>query len=223
MLGMTFSNHTHLEREVFISIFIFSLIPLVGGILQMFFFGLLIMWASVGLAVVVAYVYTEMTNNSKDYLTKLYSRQIMTEYLETLEQNDECFSLILFDLDDFKEINDTYGHREGDRILIHFSKILRDSVPKEAMLGRIGGDEFLVIIKCINPDVVRNLLDKLISLITKYNQDQDKIKIQFSHGVGTRQKGQDVSADDVFITCDKLMYAEKDIKKGREKRTVIKK
>jgi len=154
-------------------------------------------------------MYTEMVSNSKDFLTKLYTRQVMTEQLERMEERNEVFSLVLFDLDEFKEINDTYGHREGDRILVHFSRLLRETLNKDAIIGRIGGDEFLVILKTIDRKEIDKFVIDLAYNTNKFNQEHAKIRIQYSHGISFREKDSSLTTDELFVKCDILMYKEK--------------
>ncbi len=207
---LTYSNRAHLEKEVYYSILIFTVIPAIGGILQMIFFGLLVMWAAFGLAVVIAYIYSENVSNSKDYLTKLYTRQIMTEYMERLEEKNSDFTILLFDLDDLKNINDTFGHKQGDRVLIHFSRLLKESFPScNAMIGRIGGDEFLIAVEKIDENQMKKCLAQLDYLVNNYNQEHTKIRIHYSHGIGIRKKDSGITADQIFIACDKSLYKEK--------------
>lgn len=214
MIFITFKNRHHLEKEVFFSVLVISLIPLIGGILQMIFYGLLIMWAFVGLAVVVAYIYTETVSNTKDYLTKLYTRLIMHEYLDRMLEINAEITLVLIDLDDFKDINDTYGHKEGDRVLVEFSNLLRQAVPEESMISRLGGDEFLVVIRSIGKKYLESFLIKLAEETAEHNRRQDKTEIRYSIGFSKREKGSTESIDDLFVQCDKAMYKEKALHKA---------
>ena len=87
---------------------------------------------------------------SIDDLTKIYNRyyffNIFNQQLEKLKSDKTIFSLIMFDLDHFKNVNDTYGHDVGDIFLKHIGRIINYSLRKGDMLGRIGGDEFLFYI-----------------------------------------------------------------------------
>jgi len=86
---------------------------------------------------------------SHDYLTDLYNRRFMMEQLHTgmaqaLRYNNP-YALIMMDIDHFKTINDTHGHGAGDILLKHFASCLRSNVRSADILGRFGGDEFLVL------------------------------------------------------------------------------
>lgn len=77
-----------------------------------------------------------------DFLTKLYNRRYFYETLSKTKDDDEI-SLVFFDIDDFKNVNDTYGHRSGDNALILMSDLLKEAFPKQ-LIARLGGDEFVV-------------------------------------------------------------------------------
>jgi diguanylate cyclase (GGDEF)-like protein len=84
-----------------------------------------------------------------DRLTQLYNRHKLDEVIFTqiqhLERYGTPFGIILLDVDNFKSVNDTYGHQIGDKVLIEFSKILREQCRKTDIVGRWGGEEFMVI------------------------------------------------------------------------------
>ncbi|XMB72277.1 GGDEF domain-containing protein [Mycoplasmatota bacterium WC30] len=214
ILIMTYRNRKNIEKQILLSTYVFLLVPFIGGLLQMLFFGILIMWAFVGLGVVIAYIYTETISNSKDYLTKLYTRLIANEYLEHLLHQNETLTLILFDLDDFKEINDNFGHKEGDNVLIAFAHFLRLTAPIGATISRIGGDEFLVMYKGDTDYEISYFLSKLKDKTHMYNKAHKDIEIKYSVGYTCRKKDGINDADELFILCDKLMYKEKAVHKG---------
>lgn len=84
-----------------------------------------------------------------DHLTGLFNRQKLDEVLDNeihrSNRSTSTFSLIILDLDRFKSVNDTYGHQAGDEVLIEVSKILQESSRKTDIIGRWGGEEFMII------------------------------------------------------------------------------
>jgi diguanylate cyclase (GGDEF)-like protein len=80
--------------------------------------------------------------SKRDYLTHLYNDWYFTLELQQLVRQEEPFSLIFMDLDNFKEVNDSYGHLVGAETLITIGHIVRDAVSEEGMAARFGGDEF---------------------------------------------------------------------------------
>ncbi|MFZ6819901.1 diguanylate cyclase [Undibacterium sp. Ji22W] len=77
----------------------------------------------------------------------------------------EVFALYLLDMDHFKQINDTYGHEAGDMLLKQFSQILNEAVRKDDVVVRLGGEEFLVVLKKTDPDYIHHFAQKLLKKV----------------------------------------------------------
>lgn len=82
---------------------------------------------------------------SRDNLTQLYSREVLVEYVNFLVASAVPFSLALVDIDNFKYINDSYGHMVGDKVIAEFAKRLHKTVGSKGTVGRFGGDEFVIV------------------------------------------------------------------------------
>ncbi len=80
-----------------------------------------------------------------DPLTKIFERSVIEEYAIELIRNKEPFAFCFVDIDNFKNINDTYGHKFGDKVLIEFARTLRKSVGTNGAVARYGGDEFIIV------------------------------------------------------------------------------
>ncbi|MEC1179646.1 diguanylate cyclase [Metasolibacillus meyeri] len=84
-----------------------------------------------------------------DRLTQISNRVrldvVLEEYFVLAKQNETPFSIILLDIDNFKEVNDTYGHQVGDQVLIEFAQVLKNAIREQDIVGRWGGEEFLII------------------------------------------------------------------------------
>lgn len=125
-----------------------------------------------------------------DALTRLPNRRYFIEQLELslLEAERHSFKLavILIDMDNFKTINDQYGHEAGDAIIRHASEIIRDCLNENSMAGRLGGDEFVIFLKEIRSiSEVEHWIHQLIDLFQSrhFQVNDDKISIELSIGV----------------------------------------
>ncbi|OIQ01330.1 MAG: hypothetical protein AUK35_00135 [Zetaproteobacteria bacterium CG2_30_46_52] len=108
-----------------------------------------------------------------DSLTQLYNRRKMTALLQTeIERGkryNRDFSVILLDIDQFKSVNDTWGHQVGDTLLCEFSKVLLSNIRSADFVGRWGGEEFLVICPETNQEEALILAEKLRAKIHQYD------------------------------------------------------
>ncbi len=142
-----------------------------------------------------------------DPLTGLANRRMAQAFLKRhwsqAERRNFPLSCMLIDLDDFKRINDTYGHDAGDRVLHGFAEILRRQVRQEDLAVRLGGDEFLVV--CPHSDVAeaQNLLARLRATAQKVRLETGPL--QFSAGVVERDGKIMAGPDDLLRAADKKM------------------
>jgi len=121
-----------------------------------------------------------------DGLTKLYNRrhimQLLSDALEN-SQGFETMSLALIDIDDFKMVNDTYGHLVGDEVLILLSEILRNQVRFSDYVGRYGGEEFLVVFTDTDLKDADNVLLRIQQELRIKSKEKVSKAITFSSGL----------------------------------------
>ena len=121
--------------------------------------------------------YKQNDINEIDFTTKLLNKQTtfkqLEEYLKSINEKPESFTLAMADIDFFKKINDTYGHLAGDEILKQISECLIKNIKGDDIVGRFGGEEFIILLKNTNLDNSKALLEKIRKdiddLIVKYN------------------------------------------------------
>ena len=147
---------------------------------------------------------------SKDYLTDLFNRSRLDEALEyELKQSERyktIFGVIMMDIDYFKTVNDNYGHQVGDTVLREFSKILTSTFRVTDIVGRWGGEEFLIIVTNTNKKAIINLAEKLRVAIETYEFSTVKQKTA-SFGV-TIYNPQD-KINKLVSRVDKALYEAK--------------
>lgn len=155
----------------------------------------------------------------RDFLTTLYNRRyfdMTARYtVEESIKNGTSLGLILFDIDFFKQINDSYGHDIGDKILICVSELLQDSVRSSDVPCRIGGDEFAIILPAINMETIKDLVVRIQDSISAFNSSASKLP-NFSISIGGACIRKDeLEFKKLFKIADKALYRAKE--SGRDR------
>lgn len=147
-----------------------------------------------------------------DTLTQLPNRLSLFEYTTNriLQPNPEPFSLLFLDLDGFQQINDSYGHRFGDKLLIEVSLLLQHIFPPDSFIVRTGGDEFVMIVSCqIDIFCLTSLLNRLIETLSLPFQI-DGLDIYTTASIGSAQFPNDATSTEDLLQCaDAAMYEAK--------------
>ena len=155
-------------------------------------------------------VATNLYNEQKDGLTGLYNKKAITEMaIKKINEDKTPCSLMIIDVDKFKECNDTYGHIFGDRVLLAVSTCIQDAIKGAGMAGRIGGDEFLVILDRTSEDDIRNVTRNIRTGIqwSITNVEPGSI-VTCSMGIAKFPE-QAKSYDELFELADKCLYIAK--------------
>jgi diguanylate cyclase (GGDEF)-like protein/PAS domain S-box-containing protein len=151
-----------------------------------------------------------------DQLTRLFNRMKLDQSfgteLERARRYDHPLSIILFDIDHFKSVNDTFGHQTGDQVLIEMANLIRSSVRTTDIPGRWGGEEFLILCPETDTRGARALAEKLRQAMEIYPFTTVGHKTS-SFGVTTRLPGE--SADDMVARADSALYAAKSAGRNR--------
>ena len=156
-----------------------------------------------------------------DPLTGLSNRSLFTELSENLhnlaKRDNSHVSIMFIDLDNFKEVNDHHGHAIGDMVLCEVADILSGCVRKNDVLGRLGGDEFIVYLYDMKNNLkLENISKKIIDQISSIDEINGyKINISASIGAVSTDSPVTVSLDDMIKKADRLMYKAKKAGKGR--------
>lgn len=129
-----------------------------------------------------------------DYLTNLPNRRLVEKKLSEKMKSDQTFSVILLDVDHFKNINDTYGHDIGDQVLKEFSRLIQDNIREQDIVGRWGGEEFIIIANRLSGKQAVIFSDRLRKLIENTSFCH-KEQVTASFGVAEylqKERGQDI-------------------------------
>ena len=118
-------------------------------------------------------------------------------------------SLLYCDLDDFKRINDAYGHAAGDAVLAHFTKILCANVRESDIVGRIGGDEFGIVLAHANAQQAMKKAQALTEALTAETAEWNGTRVAVSFSFGAFELSASDSAEMALARADEAMYAQK--------------
>lgn len=151
--------------------------------------------------------------SKEDFLTKLYNRRALDDFMEIKEAEfkryKRNYSIVMFDLDKFKDVNDTYGHDAGDAVLVAFAKILKKACRTVDVVGRFGGEEFMAILSetateggVVFANKVRQHVEK-----SRFMYNGKRITVTVSSGVAERSKHISLSA--TANSADEYLYVAK--------------
>lgn len=118
-------------------------------------------------------------------LTRKYLEEALTSSVEKAEFNGESFSIILYDLDRFKSINDRFGHQTGDEVLRKVSRLVNNNISRNDVLGRYGGEEFIIILSNTDYEDALQIADELRRNIQNERILGDKAEITVSMGIAS--------------------------------------
>jgi len=153
----------------------------------------------------------------RDSLTNIYNRRYVFErlyqILELYRREGNIFSIAIIDMDFFKKINDTYGHQAGDLVLKEFSEILTLSTRAYDILGRYGGEEFIIVFQGSSKQASKAIVERILEKIREFNfRYKDKeIKITFSCGICevTEVHKDSLTVENIVNVADKRLYKAK--------------
>jgi diguanylate cyclase (GGDEF)-like protein/PAS domain S-box-containing protein len=157
-----------------------------------------------------------------DGLTDLGNRKFMQMKINTaineFHQHEVPFGLLFIDIDNFKAINDTYGHQEGDRVLQHTASNLARHLRGTDVCGRWGGEEFVAVLYNINPKTIWLISEKIRAMIESSSIVINQEKISVTTSIGAAIVRDTDTMDEIVQRADHLMYRSK--QGGRNKVTL---
>lgn len=194
----------------FFPIYYFIIPCMIGTMIQGFFFGISTIWLCVAIAFILVYIESQISVSFIDDLSGLYNRKYMNHYLNKLQnaKNKHVYGFLM-DINEFKAINDTYGHLTGDHALIQFSKILQHSIDKDSVAIRMGGDEFVIFAKIQSDTEAVKLKKRIENNVRQFNiHSKEPFHLSFSIGIA-KYNGKNI---DTFLSAmDDSMYEAKNM------------
>lgn len=216
--GFLISQRQRIEANYFFALSAFLVTPLIGLVLQLFIYGIPFLLLSITFAAQILFTYIQNCNMDKDYLTGAFSRQILDNYMQhkiDTSTDQKTFAAILLDIDDFKSINDHFGHFEGDVALEKTVSILRNSVDYHDFVARYGGDEFCIVLESDDHRMTENTIKRIKNNLAFYNESVNKpYRLSFSMGFTVYRCTMGNSAKSFFKLIDRKMYKQKNLCKA---------
>ncbi len=209
-------NFKNISKSVSIPIILLMVFPIMGAMVQSLYYPISTLWISVSVAVVIDYIYVLNDTSVKDWLTGLYNRKHLDNYLKLLcskkLKSNEFLVGLMMDINGFKKINDTFGHIEGDKALQITAKLLKEVIYPKKYLSRFAGDEFVIIFKTSNKHDIEYMIETITSKFDAYNKSSSNgyiINLSIGHAIYDT-----VSNDtpiEFLIRMDEKMYKKKRI------------
>lgn len=191
----------------------FPLPPLACGALQLYSYGLTLFYPGLIISILIVYVLVQNSRLTTDYLTGVGNRLSVDDSIR--EFFSECcrgraFGAIMLDIDDFKSINDTYGHLVGDEVLERVAAALNASIRRNDFAGRYAGDEFIVLIRNDDGSILSNAAVRIEKALDRYNAISGRpFRISVSMGCALCSPGEWPDPEKFISEIDRRMYENK--------------
>lgn len=151
-----------------------------------------------------------------DQLTGIYNRRYVYHELEHYERAEEqekqAFTLLMMDLNNFKKVNDTYGHAAGDDVLKSFGKVLNQASRKKDLPARYGGDEFILILPDTSAQDVTGIIQRIIDLFSPVLERYKEVQLSVGFGIA-ESGGRDIES--ILQQADDHLYSDKALSKQK--------
>jgi diguanylate cyclase (GGDEF)-like protein len=225
-----FKNRGKLEKKNFSTLLLFYLPVMAGIIIQALYFGYSAVFIGTAMSLLLVYINIQSKGIYTDYLTEVYNRRYMDDYLNSRirsfqkdtarkphKKRTKHLAAIMIDIDEFKLINDNFGHEVGDMALKDVTSIIKKSIRHEDVIARMGGDEFIVIME-IDFNEPQTALENIVTDIRNnteaYNNDNAlPYAIYLTFGYSLYDAESNMTAGEYLNQIDMLMYLNKKDKK----------
>lgn len=194
---------------------IYFVTPIVIAVtVQAFFYGISLIYIGIAIGLTGIYISTQSESAYIDQLCGVYNRRYYNDYIRAFcnaKNKSSAITGALIDMDNFKPINDNFGHDVGDEALVKFSSILRKNMSEIGFVVRFGGDEFVLVTNRSEGEIEKAVSDILNELDEVNASGENRYKLEFSYGISSITA--DSSSDDFLKTMDSRMYEMKNKRK----------
>lgn len=214
----TLRNKKRIIAEEFIPLLICGILPTIGGICQILFYGALLMWSCSAFSLILVYIFLQQRMVHLDKLTGAWSRESFENYIaqRVKQEKSAPFGVVYVDMDELKQINDQYGHLEGDYALQKSVDLIKSVLQKKGIIARAGGDEFYILLDCNSKKELDAFMEQINVSFLNYNLNSGKV-YTLECSLGAELFSSNYSSIEQFINyVDHLMYTNKNEKKIRK-------
>lgn len=146
-----------------------------------------------------------------DQMTKVLNRETAMETIKQIlhDENDRLHVLFMLDVDNFKGVNDTFGHQAGDEFLIRLAGGLKKAFRENDVVGRIGGDEFFVFLRNVMEiELIENKAQDILNIVSATGEGYSKVKVSGSIGIALYPEN-GMTVDELYSKADEALYVAK--------------
>lgn len=194
-----------------------SIFVVAGTSIQLILPSIYSSWHSVTLSLLLYYLLLSEFDGSFDALTRLHNRAAYEKMVNKLNGR-KPYAVVVMDINNFKEINDTYGHDFGDAVLKKVASVIMSSFDDSCTCYRVGGDEFYIINSATDPLKLEHQLKSMTNNLEKERQNDDRLPT-VAYGYSIFEGGKTIDFQEVLKEADDLMYyfkkSQKDMQKKR--------
>ena len=206
-------NRKSVEKKHYLSLVLFAVPPFISVVIQIISYGMSLMLNALTISLLIVFITIQNRRMDTDYLTGAYNRKRLEAYLKyriSISSGNNTFSAILIDLDNFKNINDTFGHDIGDQALEASVSLLKSCLRSNDFIARYGGDEFYIILDVSNKDVLERTVQRINSCLEKHNENPANLyQLGFSMGYAVYDVDSHLKAEEFQKQIDMMMYENK--------------
>lgn len=203
----------YLHIKLYSSLLTFVAVVFFCSYLQMRIPGYSFIWTGTTVVMLVIFIGVQNEQIDTDPLTGLYNRRQLMKYINgcILRTNEgKKTYIIMADMDEFKMVNDTYGHSAGDDALRSAAAILRQSTRSSDFVARYGGDEFVIVTRCEKDTDAEGIVGRIEEQFHRYNEKSEKpYQLLISIGLSIYDSETEESADAFLSRADAKMYTQK--------------
>ncbi|MHC1719828.1 MAG: GGDEF domain-containing protein [Clostridiaceae bacterium] len=210
---MIIINRKKIEKKHFFSLVFFAVPPSICIFLQIAFYGASLILNGVVFSLLIVFLSIQNQSMHTDYLTGVSNRKKLDDYMEekiNTSTENNTFSSIIIDMDNFKTINDTFGHSVGDEALKTFTELLKSCIRGKDFIARFGGDEFFIVLDISDNDCLKTAIQRLKGCIDDFNSEGSKpYQLEFSMGYAVYDFALHMKVREFQKMVDELMYEDK--------------